>query len=331
MNSKIFLVGLLIICFFPLWSSIKDYQSAKVQYLVLNELNSGSRVKRENYELLKNLDKTYPNISVTTLPLYSVEALYDIMFQDYKSALYNSIRARNINPYLMFNESIMSDIYKKMGLKDSAQFYARKAFENIPGNGKHFMQYLNLLIENDNIPDIINEYFKSEFKNQPSFKKVFLAAIVGKEINSRRIDSLVKTLLYDENEELKILSYYHLNGIENTKKAIEISKNAFIKFNEKKYSEAVLLYEQANQLNPYDISNLENLALSQLNAQQFENASQNFQKIINSDFINKGKSYYGLGLVNLKIGDTINACIDFYEAYKLGNKDSFELYSKLCF
>ena len=331
-NNKLLYTLLLITCILPLWSSIKDYQSAKIQYKVLGEINSKSNLlTRENYELLKKQDKSYPNLTITALPMYSIEAFYDISFGDYKSALYNTIRAKSINPYIMFNESLMSDIYKKIGLKDSAQYYARMAFKNLPGNEKHFMQYANLLIEENQMDELISVYFSSDFKTKDIFKKVFLSGVVGKSIKNTKVDSLALSLIDSQNLELKILAYYYLNGIENTKKAIELSKEGLKSFIKKDYENADSLYLEAINLNSYDVSNYQNLGLVKLNLKEYSKAIDNFKIIIDSFNLKNDKSYYLIGVSHLKNGDTIMACNNLLEANKLGNKNSIMLYKKLCF
>ena len=331
-KNKLLYTLLLVISIFPLWSSIKDYQSAKIQYKVLGEVNSANNLlTRENYELLKKHDKSYPNLTITALPMYSLEAFYDISFGDYKSALYNTIRAKGINPYIMFNESLMSDIYKKIGLKDSAQYYARIAFKNLPGNEKHFMQYANLLIEENQIPELISVYFSSDFKTRDIFKKVFLSGVAGKNIKNRKVDSLALSLIDSQNSELKILAYYHLNGIENTKKAIELSKEGLKSFKEKDYKNSDSLFQKAINFNSYDVSNYQNLALVKFNLNEYSNAIDNLKMIIDSFNLKNDRSYYLRGVSHLKNGDTIMACNDLLEANKLGNKNSIKLYKKLCF
>lgn len=330
-QSRIILALLLMVSGACLWSTYKDYFSATVQYKVLNEINSKTNLKRENYELLSALDKSYPNLSVTTLPLYTLQAFYDLAFGNTKDALYNAIRAKDINPYLMFNESVLSDIYKKMGVKDSAQYYASYAYKNIPGNGKHFLQYANMLIEQKDIPKLMEEFFNSPFKDNPIFIKVFLGAVVDKEIISKRIDDLALGQIHNVNHpDLRILCFYWLIGEQETKQALEINRQAASDFQSGKYIQAIEKFEKAISINPYDYLNYENLGMALIKSQQFARAKESFEAVITQDKAPKAKSYYGLGYAALLLGEKNIACDNFLKSSLLEYSEATKIYNRNC-
>lgn len=331
MKSKFILFIFVFICFTLLFLSFKDYQSAKVQYLVINELNSGGKsLKRSNYELLMNLDKSFPNLSATALPMYSVQALYDNAFGDIKSALVNAIKARGVNPYLMFNESILAEIYKKIGLKDSAHFYSKKAYNNLPGSGKHFLQYANTLIEQNNFQELIPEYFNSKFKGDINFKKVILGAVIGKNLISKRIDSMAVVEQYSKNDELRLLSLYVLHDKELVKSSFKSTESAkkYVEINN--YDKAIELYKTALSKNPFDFKSTEELAFLLILQNKHIEAIKYFKKIIENKYTKKTDAFYGLGFSYYTIGDNINACKYLEYANNLNSKKAQNLYGKIC-
>lgn len=311
--------------------SYKDYHSAKIQNFVINELNSGGKtLKKSNYELLKNLDKSFPNLSATALPMYSVQALYDDAFGDTQSALINANKARGVNPYLMFNESVLAQIYKKIGLKDSAHFYSKTAYRNLPGNGKHFLQYANTLIEQNNFQELIPEYFNSKFKSDINFKKVFLGAVVGKNLLSRRIDSMAIIEQYSKNDELRLLSLYVLNDKEPVKSAFKSTETAkkYVEINN--YDKAIELYKSALINNPFDFKSTEELAFLLILQNRYKEAIKYLNQIVDNNYTNKTEAYYGLGLSYYDIGDNINACKYLEYAINFNSKKAQNLHEKIC-
>lgn len=331
MKSRLIVSFFIFLSLMLLYLSYKDYQSARVQYLVINELNSGGKsLKRSNYQLLTNLDKSFPNISVTALPMYSIQAAYDLAFGNVQSALINAIKARKANPYLGFNESILADIYKKMGLKDSAHFYAKKSYKKLPGNGKHFLQYANTLIEQDRFEEFIPEYFNSNFKQDINFKKVFLGAIIGKNIVSRRIDSMAVLEQYSLNDELRLLALYSLNDKESAKAAFKLTEKAKYYVERKDYDKAIESYITALNLTPYDFKSTEELAFLLSLQNKYKEAIKYFNLIIENPYTKKKQAFYGLGFSYYNIGDKINACDNLTKAINLGSKRAQNLAENIC-
>ena len=331
MKDKLIISLLVFLSLGLFYSSYKDYQSARVQYLVINEMNNGDKtLKRQNYELLKKLDKSYPNITVTTLPLYSVEALYDLSFGNIESALINTVKARKINPYLMFNESILADVYKKMGLKDSAHFYAKKAYKNLPGSGKHFLQYANTLIEQNKFAELIPEYFNSNFKDRINFKKVFLGAVVGKDIASRRIDSMATKEIYSTNEELRVLALFRLNGQKNGIESYKLSKRAENLMEQNDIEKAIETFKSAIAKSPYDYKSIEDLGFLYLLKGDYNNAIDNFEIIIQNSNTIKSQSYYGLAYSFYQLGEISKACDYLDLSINLNNQKAVNLSNQIC-
>jgi len=329
MKNSFLLIITIIISIFPLWSSIKNYQSGVVQFTVLNEMrNNGLTLKGK--ELIETLDKTYPNISITTLPLYSIQALYDNAFKDYESALENTRRAEGINPYLMFNESIKLMTFKNLGIKDSAYFYAEKALVENPFNPRHYTQYASSLVQQDSIDRLVNEFFNFKFNFDKQIQMAFMSSVIGKEINDKRVDSLAKTLINKNKIELSLLGYYFLNGIENTKKSIETAKKAAVEFAQGQFSKASILYKNAVDLNPYDLMNIQNLGLSYFKDAKYELANECFQTIINSDYPEKMNAHYYLANSLNQLGETQRACENLSIATTLGHEESSLLMYKIC-
>ena len=54
-------------------------------------------------------------------------------------ALLDESIKENSNPYIMFNEATYAKIYNAVGVRDSAYYFARKAFKGLPRNPFHLV------------------------------------------------------------------------------------------------------------------------------------------------------------------------------------------------
>ena len=115
-----------------------------------------------------------PNITVTTIPLKSVKARYYFHHKRYDKALKLLEEGTRANPYLYYSEYLKSQIYTEKGLLDSALVYGRKAFFNLPNNGLHSSNYLNLLSQRKDWKRIEETFEPLTRNNNPLNWKNFL-------------------------------------------------------------------------------------------------------------------------------------------------------------
>ena len=171
----LFLLGLI-----SLISNYKIYKSHVLQYSVLNDFNSQT-YKSENFVKLENSDISYPNIGVTVIPSHMMLAKYYIIFKDYYKALdiLKKYDDKKSNPYLSFEESLKSEIFLKLGIRDSVFNYAKIAYENLPGNALYFQNYLRELTHKKDIDEIKKIMRENNFKyNDPQFFENYFASLI---------------------------------------------------------------------------------------------------------------------------------------------------------
>ena len=142
LKSSIFILSFLT--FISFFLNYKVFESHRIQPGVINDFNK--RIfKEENYIKLKNLDLTYPNLTVTAFPFSALLAEYQISFGEFNEALQTLNNSVNINPHLKIKESLKAEIFFQLGIRDSAYFYSKIAYENLPKNSRHFQQYIREL------------------------------------------------------------------------------------------------------------------------------------------------------------------------------------------
>ena len=145
-TNKYFLIILSVFGMGSIFVSNKVFDSLKNQMFLIRDFNTG-QYKTKVSELTA-MDLSIPNVTVTTIPMSDIKARYLINAKKYEDALKLLHRGNNANPYLFYKESLLSTLYEKKGVIDSAYFYAKKAYSGLPNNQVHVARFLNLAILN---------------------------------------------------------------------------------------------------------------------------------------------------------------------------------------
>jgi len=210
MKNKLFNLFFAAISVLTTYSCFKVYFSMKDQMILLNEFNSNKF--NTNLNVIETINDSYPNISVTTIPLTQMKANYFLRQNKTERAYKLVMKGYNSNPFLGFGDYLLSKIYKQKGVLDSAQHYAIKAINKLPNNPLHIYNFYQV----NNSSEIADELFRkySSYDNP-----YFWLGYLNFSINNSNIpkDKLIE------------LNTYALNNfsseIENFKKI-----DAFLKF-----------------------------------------------------------------------------------------------------
>ena len=101
---------------------------------------------------------SYPNISVTGIPIAALQANYFLNERKYSEALKLLYKATDVNRYLYFSDFMMAKFHIATQNYDSAYFYSKKAFFGWPKNIEHYKMYNNLLVRRKDTMEILNAY-----------------------------------------------------------------------------------------------------------------------------------------------------------------------------
>lgn len=316
-------------CYF----NYKVYRSYSTQANVIFDFNK-QEFNSENFIKLKNLDISFPNLSATAFPLYALLAKYQIMFQDYNGAINTLHSNGNVNPYMRIKESLLSEAYYNLGIRDSSYFYSKIAYENLPLNARHFQQYITELTHKKDLNKINEIFEKSQAKKNSQYWLFYLSAVINLKGNEeKKIDSIAREGLrkFPKNNKIKSIASYILMGQANVKKSYELSNRGIEFFEKSKFTEASDMFIEAYNLNQIDYSFAENAGMSLINTGDFKKAIEYFQiSIDNSDKPKDGKSEFGIGFCykGMKMEDL--ACQYFKKAMESNYKPAFKEYSALC-
>lgn len=309
------------------------YKSYVVQAKVTADFNQ-RKYEKENFILLQNIGVEFPNLSGTGFPMYGLLANYQLMFGDLYGALKTLDKFENVNPYLRIKESIKTETYLKLGIRDSSYHYSKIAFDNLPKNARHFQQYFTELTWRKDLNEI-NEVFRTfEDKNNPDFWLFYFSAVINlKKDNDKKIDSLAKVALnkFPSNEKIRTISGYILYGQDNIKKSYSLSKEGIESFKNSDFESASVKFVEAFKLNPIDYSFKENAGMSFIKLKEYEKAIKYLELSLKSKHKpDNGKSEFGLANSYNELGQKAKACDFIKIAMEKNYKPAFSLATSVC-
>ena len=307
------------------------HRSYVVQTAILSELNT-NKFSSNTFDLLKYMNRSYPNVTVTSLPMSGVYARYLFSFDDTKTALEVIDNETEFKDYTYYAENLKAIIYRSIGIQDSSFYYAKQAYLNMPGNANHYEQYIRSLLAQKDSLSIVSSLKNVSYKSDVQFAHVFMSACLSLNFSNDSVKYYSKEFkkLYSNNEEASLMADYLVYGQKNIQISFEIAKQAQSFFENENYEKAEELFNYAIELNPVDYSNFENLGFTYFKTGRYSEAIEMFKKVIDDFSPKTGKSEYLLGLSYENIGDNKLACKFLYESEKFNFKLAFSESLRLC-
>ncbi len=285
------------------------YKSLKGQMVLLRDFNSNSFTVPTNN--IEDFVPEIPNITVTTIPLKSVKARYYFNAKKYDKALNLLSEGTGANPFLYYSELLKSQIFLAKGNLDSAYFYGRKAFYNLPNNNLHSTNYVNILIQKRDIKGINEAFELFTYKNNKiNWKNYLVAASNFTPPGDKLLTDRAKIAknLFNDDPEFENLYKSIAVGNRNFSEALNRSNQALEYYNNRNYKLAAEFYEKAIKLNPLEFSYRENAAASYYLIGDLINAEKHIDVVLNEMNPLTGKSEYIKAIIFIAMGDNLGAC-----------------------
>ncbi|MDA9882888.1 hypothetical protein N9D33_00835 [Flavobacteriaceae bacterium] len=278
-------------------------------YLIQNRFISD--IRNNNYEgsleFIQSVDYNYPSLTNTALPINAIIGRYYYKKDSTDLAIKLIKDGMKKNPYIMYSESQLADIYDQERELDSFHKYASRAFKKLPNNPIHFVMYARKLI-GEGKKDSVVHYFDKIRNNAASADfqiwKIVLGSLIG-DVDSTLIND--KKRILDEyrntniqNEETQILADYAEFGTAQVKAATELHEGALKLFNQGEFDKALQIMNSSIEIYPSK-KFYENLIKAYFSIDDFENVISNYEKY-SSEFAQSNSitlSYYALSLFRM--------------------------------
>ena len=328
---------ILLMCSAMIFVNYKLFHSTTWQGYLMYDYNS--HAFNLPFDLAVKVNNKFPNVTLTTLPIKFLQARYyrEIDSIDIAKKMYHESRAKNINPYLKAAEGELADIYLNEEQYDSAYYYSKIAFENIPNSNPHRHAYFRSLAHRKDTIELRRSFdIIKEFDNSSHWKEYFMRRyeIVG--ANDNEIMELIKDYRVKFNLEndqaTDVMESVLTSGSQNVVISVELSLKGDELFAEEKYLESARLYELASDFDSTDYIFYENAAIANNLGGNYEKAKFYFNKVINDFKPMNGKSEFYYGIMLIKLEDIKGGCENLKKAVdlKFSGQGSIDVYNYHC-
>lgn len=171
--SKISMAVLVLLLMGSIFINALVYKSLRLQRYMMADLGTVPVMSLNQVKGLPSI----PNLSFNTMPLPSMLARYYLKYKKYDKAYALLISDKNANPYLHYNDYVMSQYFAATNKNDSAFLYAKKAFYNWPTANVYYYNLMPLTIKAKDTAEMnkaFNTYVK--FRNEASAWNAYLNA-----------------------------------------------------------------------------------------------------------------------------------------------------------
>ena len=270
-------------------------------------------------------DNDFPNITQTTIPIKFLKARYLYKLDSISEALNLLHDSRKDNPYLMISEALLANIYLDLKLLDSAKFYSKKAFYNLPDNNVHRDVYFKVLKELKDSTELKNAFNKIKYSMDYDHWLDYLLnqyAIVGP--NNK--DLIETSNEFDKSQLIQMIEIERFDYVQRLIKlggtdltiSVELALEAETRFNDKNYEAAAFLYDEARKFDPLEYTHIENAAISYNLSGNTGKAKEYLEQVIKQFKPKTGKSEFYLALIYIKTGEIENGCIYLNKSNEFG-------------
>ncbi len=343
MKAKNINIWILVILFLTTISAHfvhhKNYNSYKQQVKIFRDINS-SNYSNTSPEFYNNLEINIPNLSVTSIPIKAVKGIYIQVnepldsIEKAKNLLHKSIKD---NPFLMYSEGNLSEMYFALRNYDSAYYYARKSFLGLPKNAIHFAMMGKLYANKGHYDSIVFAFNKINSPPRADITKIFLASMVN--FYNKIDDSLKNSVMkiaksaknrYLDKNELQTLADYVIKGKKLVDNALDYQEKGQKLLFEKNYNEGIELYKKALEIRDGNISIIQTIGLAYYNIREYRKVIDYMEQIEKVNVKLDPLSLYITGMSYHFLREPQKSCQYLLKSKKFKNKQASDAYDVLC-
>jgi len=321
MKNIFYLLFFILVISFSIFINYKYNESLKEQSILIYEFNNSGSLDYP-LDLVKDFNDTFPNITVTTIPISLLKARYFLKENKFQEAIDLIHKSIKDNPYLGISEYELARFYLIRDL-DSLYHYSKIAFNKLPRNNYHTKIYFTALSKLKKEKELDSAF--SLIKNYKTFeqwKDYIFCKLDLNENNRQKMQTLLdqedkfdKTM--DEYITLQTLVNVGFNNYSDYQSSI-IKAEAL--FDQNRLIESAIIYDEVSVKNPSQYLLKENAAIVYFKAGMYQAAINSFKYVIDNFRDRKdAKSEFYLGLTYLSAKNKLIGC-DFL---RLANQKNF--------
>jgi len=310
------ILGLSLVLLIPgLLIHILSYKSLTQQGRLLYEFNNG------DYKLtlaeLDQIEDDFPNLTETAMPIKAMKARYFYLNGLKDKAHKYALLGSKDNPQIFFGENIKAQFYMQEQKQDSAYYYSRRAFYNLPNNMPHYNVYMNSLVFRRDIEEINKtfNYVLSLSGNTKTIWTIYLSSLaqttsLGDPFSMSKASE--GFALYPEDNQIFALYRMMTYGQKRSIQAAELSKKGMELYNNLNFEAAFELLNQAFDLDPLEYTYAIQTGFSLYENSKYEQAIPYFKIALNSkrrEPKEKAMRYMALSLYKMQMQN--EACAAF--------------------
>ena len=312
-----------------------SYKSLTKQGRLLYEFNNNSFKMSLND--LNEISDEFPNLTETALPIKTMKARYFYLNNQKQKAHEYALLGAKDNPHIYFSENLKGQFFLQEQNIDSAYYYGKLAFENIPRNKPHYDVYMRTLIRKRDIQGINSTFDKGieVFGDDQTIWIIYLQALaqtrsIGDPFAMDKASQAYN--LFQDNKDVftlyKILTY----GQDRVNKAIEASNEANELYKNGIFEQASEKFSEAMDLDPLESAYALNAGLAKFQAKDYTSAINYFNIVIPSKNTNNSLRAMRFKALSLySINQKEQACQLFDDLRKRGNKRMYQQeFNKFC-
>ena len=254
---------------------IISFNSLRQQGLLLYEFNNAQyNMTRQQ---LDEISHEFPNLTETAMPIKAMKARYYYLQGDKEAAHEMAMGGAKDNPKIFFGENLRALFFFQEGNIDSAYVYAKKAFDGLPNNMPHYDMYMKVLVAKKMIPEIdaTFETIRALAGDTSIIWTIYIRALaqtrsLGDAFAMEKAAQAYNLYPTDET----IFTFYRIltYGQQRIVQAEQLSKQATTYYNDKNYTEAAAIFQQAFDLDPLQHNFSLNAGLSHFSAGSYSEA-----------------------------------------------------------
>lgn len=339
MYSKIILVLVVLLFMGSYLISYRNFKSYIQQVKVNNDLNSASFTDTPS-DFYNNLEIDLPSLNITSIPLKAIKAVY-IESNEPVDSIQKAIdlfhESRKENPFIMFSEGHLSQLYYSLRKYDSAYYYARKSFKGLPRNAVHFAMISKLYANFNQYDSIIYTFEKIKYPLRADIRKIYFSSafnFIDKIEDSLKsiivADALESKSVFLIDKELQLLSDYILEGQERVNQALEFEEIGQFQLSEKLYEQGIDSYNKALEIRKNNLAYIQTIALAHYNLSNFKESIENFEKLENQNIPLDQISLYVKGISHYNLKEYKASCSCLEKSKNFGFEKAKAAFNDLC-